>query len=48
MVSGAPAGGQYPRMPCILKLILDLPNTLADLILGPEEEIIYVTVTARR
>jgi hypothetical protein len=35
-------------MSCILKLIYDLPNTLADLILGPEEEIIYVTVTGRR
>jgi hypothetical protein len=35
-------------MPCILKLIFELPNTLADLILGPEDEIVYVTVTGRR
>jgi hypothetical protein len=46
-VSRATGSGQPSHMPCILKLIFELPNTLADLILGPEEEIIYVTVTTR-
>jgi hypothetical protein len=47
MVSSPPAGGHHRSMSCLIKLILDLPNALADLILGPEEEIVYVTITGR-
>ncbi len=34
-------------MPCILNLILDLPAKVLDTILGPEEQIAYVSVTTR-
>ena len=39
-MSAAGAGREHRAMPCIFKLILDL-------VLGPEEQIAYVTVTTR-
>ena len=35
-------------MTCLLNLILHIPNKVLDVILGPEEQIAYVTVTTRR
>ena len=35
-------------MTCLLNLILDVPNKVLDVILGPEEQIAYVSVTTRR
>ena len=32
---------------CIFKLIRDIPTAVLDLILGPQEQIAYVTVTTR-
>ena len=34
-----------PTSTCILKLIRQLPNTVMDLVFGPQEQIAYVTVT---
>jgi hypothetical protein len=48
MVCAPGSSGQHPCMACLLKLINDLPNTLADLIWGPAPEIIYLTVDGRR
>lgn len=36
-----------PTSTCIFKLIRDLPATVMDLVLGPQEQIAYVTVTTR-
>ena len=35
-------------MTCLLNLILHIPNKVLDVILGPEEQIAYVSVTTRR
>jgi hypothetical protein len=34
-------------MNCLLNLILHVPNKVLDAILGPEEQIAYVSVTTR-
>jgi hypothetical protein len=34
-------------MPCVLKLILDVHKAVLDTVLGPEEQIAYVSVTSR-
>ena len=47
VMSGRAPTREDRAMPCILKLILELPNTLMDIVLGPEEQIAYVTVTVR-
>ncbi len=36
-----------PTSTCILNLIRQLPNTVMDLVFGPQEQIAYVTVTTR-
>jgi hypothetical protein len=36
-----------PTPTCVLRLILTLPAAVMDAILGPEEQIAYVTVTSR-
>ena len=36
-----------PTSTCLFKLIRDIPTAVLDLILGPEEQIAYVTVTTR-
>jgi hypothetical protein len=36
-----------PAMPCVLKLVLDIPKAVLDTLLGPEETIAYVSVTTR-
>jgi hypothetical protein len=36
-----------PTSTCIFKLIRDLPTAILDAVLGPEEKIAYVTLTAR-
>jgi len=35
-------------MTCLLNLILDIPSKVLDVVLGPEEQIAYVSVTTRR
>jgi hypothetical protein len=35
-------------MTCLLNLILHVPSKVLDTILGPEEQIAYVSVTTRR
>ena len=35
-------------MTCLLNLILDIPTKVLDVILGPEEQIAYVSVTTRQ
>jgi hypothetical protein len=34
-------------MTCLLNLIIDIPSKVLDVILGPEEQIAYVSVTTR-
>ena len=36
-----------PTATCILKLILTVPNAVVDVLLGPQEQIAYVSVTSR-
>jgi hypothetical protein len=43
VVSGAADTGQHLGMPCLFTLI----RGVLDLVLGPEEQIAYVTVTTR-
>jgi hypothetical protein len=43
VVSSGAATGQHLGMPCILTLI----RGVLDVVLGPEEQIAYVTVTTR-
>jgi hypothetical protein len=35
-------------MTCLLNVIFHIPNKVLDVILGPEEQIAYVSVTTRR
>ncbi len=35
-------------MTCLLNVIFVIPNKVLDVILGPEEQIAYVSVTTRR
>ena len=35
-------------MTCLLNLIVHVPNKVLDVILGPKEQIAYVSVTTRR
>jgi len=49
-VSASPGGGQPLRMPtatCLFTLIRTLPTAVVDLVLGPDDQIAYVTVTTR-
>ena len=50
MVSEVRGSGQHRHMPtstCLFKLIREIPTAVLDLILGPQEQIAYVTVTTR-
>jgi hypothetical protein len=46
-MSAARARGDDRNMPCVLKLVLDIPKAVIDVVLGPEEKIAYVSVTTR-
>jgi hypothetical protein len=46
MSGGAPTR-QDRAMTCVLHLLLHIPNKVLDVVLGPEEQIAYVSVTTR-
>jgi hypothetical protein len=51
-MSATPPSGEHRPMPtstCIIfKLIREIPTAVLDLVLGPQEQIAYVTVTVGR
>jgi hypothetical protein len=47
-MSALPPARQDQAMPCLLNMIFDLPTKVLDAVLGPEEQIAYVSVTTRR
>ena len=46
-MSGGTVARQDRVMTCLLNVILGIPNKVLDVVLGPEEQIAYVTVTTR-
>ena len=48
VMSGGIPARQDRAMTCLLNLILDIPSKVLDVVLGPEEQIAYVSVTTRR
>ena len=47
-MSGGVRARQDRAMTCLLNVILNIPNKVLDVVLGPEEQIAYVSVTTRR
>jgi hypothetical protein len=46
-MSGRPCTREDRAMFCLVNLILELPQKVLDVVLGPEEQIAYVSVTTR-
>jgi hypothetical protein len=47
-MSSRPHAREDRRMTCLVNTILKLPQRVLDAVLGPEEQIAYVSVTTRR